>query len=280
MKRHHTQLSGHSILTDDHINEILLLCGQVKTPRKRKLGMANEYCDRLHSKANKCLSDWKANGVPADIWIKMSESASTLVSLFNLIKKSSLSENGANIISTPRNILQGKRQVVPPIPQSESVIIRKPLTTIAQLKLMPLGYNLVWIIIYIKYGIKLILNYKTLIEQLFLSSNLSECSSSEEESGYNEEPALYLREYGSRKGTGVSFIKLLRHFSVLTDQKKSHLTKFLRLLHHHKPVIDYDSLPTTGEVLLAIDGRDFPPVKLDTLPALEEEVDQPNSMLF
>lgn len=110
------------------------------------------------------------------------------------------------------------------------------------------------------------------------SPNISSDSSLEEES--DEEPAVFLGQCGIKNGTGVSFIKILRHFSVLTDQKKSHLTTFLRLLHHHKPVIDYDSLPSSGEQLLAIDGRDFPPVTFDTLPASEKEDDQPKSKYF
>ncbi|KAK4017932.1 hypothetical protein OUZ56_000008 [Daphnia magna] len=31
----------------------------------------------------------------------------------------------------------------------------------------------------------------------------------------------------------------------------------LRLIHHHRPVIDYNVLPLTGKQLLQIDGRDY-----------------------
>lgn len=52
----------------------------------------------------------------------------------------------------------------------------------------------------------------------------------------------------------VSFTRLLQHHAVYTTQKKSHITYFLRLLHHYRPVIDYDTLPTTGEQLLRVES--------------------------
>lgn len=55
----------------------------------------------------------------------------------------------------------------------------------------------------------------------------------------------------------MTFVKLLRHWSTFTLMRESHLTYFLRLLKHYKPVIDYSSLPNTGKALLFIDGRDF-----------------------
>lgn len=55
----------------------------------------------------------------------------------------------------------------------------------------------------------------------------------------------------------MTFVKLLRHWSTFTLTKESHLSYFLRLLKHYKPVIDYSALPSTGKTLLYIDGRDF-----------------------
>jgi hypothetical protein len=41
-------------------------------------------------------------------------------------------------------------------------------------------------------------------------------------------------------------------------QKKSHLTYLLELLKEHRPPIDYDALPSSGQQLMYIDGRDVP----------------------
>ena len=55
----------------------------------------------------------------------------------------------------------------------------------------------------------------------------------------------------------LSFTRILQHFAVATGQKHSHLTILLKLLKHHKPEPEYDTLPSTGEKLLEIDGQDF-----------------------
>jgi hypothetical protein len=43
-----------------------------------------------------------------------------------------------------------------------------------------------------------------------------------------------------------------------TMQKKSHLTYLLELLKEHRPPIDFDALPSSGQQLMYIDGRDVP----------------------
>ena len=53
-----------------------------------------------------------------------------------------------------------------------------------------------------------------------------------------------------------SLKKILQHFAVSTHQKKSHMTYLLKLLIEYQPLPAYDSLPTTGQQLLYIDGRD------------------------
>lgn len=50
--------------------------------------------------------------------------------------------------------------------------------------------------------------------------------------------------------------KILQHFAVSTNQKKSHMTYLLKLLIEYQPLPAYDSLPATGQQLLYIDGRD------------------------
>jgi hypothetical protein len=56
----------------------------------------------------------------------------------------------------------------------------------------------------------------------------------------------------------VSFKQILRHWAASTNQKKSHLTYLLQLLKEHKPLIDFDRLPSSGKQLMFIDGRDVP----------------------
>lgn len=135
MKRRRHQTSAQCSLTDHQINEILLLSGKLKTPmRKKQEVLADEYKAVVTGKANKVLSDWKRNGVPTDVWVKLCESSSNILSLFNLAKESSVDGNIAinsgiaceysfsciiiiNFIfineGTPRNILTAKRQAVP-----------------------------------------------------------------------------------------------------------------------------------------------------------------------
>lgn len=55
----------------------------------------------------------------------------------------------------------------------------------------------------------------------------------------------------------ISFLRLLQHWAATTHFKKTHMDNLLRLIHHHRPVIDYNVLPLTGKQLLQIDGRDY-----------------------
>jgi hypothetical protein len=55
----------------------------------------------------------------------------------------------------------------------------------------------------------------------------------------------------------ISFLRLFQHWAIKSRQKNTNLDLFLRLMRHHKPVIDYDVLPATGKQLLKIDGRDY-----------------------
>jgi hypothetical protein len=41
-------------------------------------------------------------------------------------------------------------------------------------------------------------------------------------------------------------------------QKKSHLTYLLELLKEHRPPIHFDALPSSGQQLMNIHGRDVP----------------------
>jgi len=58
----------------------------------------------------------------------------------------------------------------------------------------------------------------------------------------------------------VTYCRSNRFFVIgqLTNQKKSHLTYLLQLLKEHKPLIDFDRLPSSGIQLMFIDGRDMP----------------------
>lgn len=66
-----------------------------------------------------------------------------------------------------------------------------------------------------------------------------------------------------------TFKRLLQHFAVATNQKLSSMTLFLKLFKHYKPKPDYDNLPSSGSVLLKVNGGDFckSGSKQKTLPA-------------
>lgn len=74
---------------------------------------------------------------------------------------------------------------------------------------------------------------------------------------------------------GLSFVTLLQHVSVHTNQKEKHLDYFLELLHHHKPQINYDTLPSSGKQLLRIDGRDFLDLTTESESQSAREEDEP-----
>lgn len=69
----------------------------------------------------------------------------------------------------------------------------------------------------------------------------------------------------------LSLKTILQHYAVYTDTKLSHMTYLLGLLIFHKPLPDYDCLPSTGEQLLHIDGRDFVGLSSDMEATLDEE---------
>ena len=54
------------------------------------------------------------------------------------------------------------------------------------------------------------------------------------------------------------------------------MTTLLMLLKHYKPVVDYDSLPCTGQTLVYTDGNDTKSIGL-TIP-LDSETDKINSL--
>lgn len=48
----------------------------------------------------------------------------------------------------------------------------------------------------------------------------------------------------------------MQHFAVTTHQTKNNMSILLKLLKTHKPLVDYETLPSTGKALLVIDGND------------------------
>lgn len=106
-------------------------------------------------------------------------------------------------------------------------------------------------------------------------SLLVDATSSDDESVEGEDvPAVLLMDDSTGwSAKGLSLKALLRHYAKYTNQKNSYITYLLRLLITHRPAPDYDSLPTTGEQLLKLEGSDFPPITSDTLPALEDDHD-------
>lgn len=72
----------------------------------------------------------------------------------------------------------------------------------------------------------------------------------------------------------LTFKWLLQHWTVLTRQKNSHMTTLLMLLKHYQPVVNYDTLPCTGQKFVYTDGNDTKSIGLTT--SLDSETDKIN----
>lgn len=68
---------------------------------------------------------------------------------------------------------------------------------------------------------------------------------------------IKIADNDQRSPDPISFKRLLQHFAAVTHQKKSKMTCFLKLFKRHQPIPEYDTLPSTGQQLLQIDGRDY-----------------------
>lgn len=63
--------------------------------------------------------------------------------------------------------------------------------------------------------------------------------------------------FGSnRKRVELSFIRILQHWCVDCRIPQESITKLLKLLKRHKPVIKYNRLPSSAKTLLKLDTRD------------------------
>lgn len=76
--------------------------------------------------------------------------------------------------------------------------------------------------------------------------------------GFQGTTVLDVTDSSSLSSNILSFTRILQHWAASTNQKKSHLTYLLQLLKEHKTLIDFDTLPASGNQLMFIDGRDMP----------------------
>lgn len=88
------------------------------------------------------------------------------------------------------------------------------------------------------------------------SNVLSSETEDDEADQFEGTPVLFLNQDSILKKP-LSLKKILQHFAAYTNQKRKHMTYLLRLFIHHKPAPAYEMLPTTGDQLMYIDGRDI-----------------------
>jgi hypothetical protein len=91
------------------------------------------------------------------------------------------------------------------------------------------------------------------------SSSTDKQQSNEDEDLFEGTPVINISTSSAPiNNKPLSFKRVICHWAASTMQKKSHLTYLLELLKEHRPPLDYDALPSSGQQLMYIDGRDVP----------------------
>jgi hypothetical protein len=90
------------------------------------------------------------------------------------------------------------------------------------------------------------------------SSSTDKQKSNEDEDFFEGTPVINISTSSAPiNNKPLSFKRVICHWAA-SMQKKSHLTYLLELLKEHRPPIHFDALPSSGQQLMNIHGRDVP----------------------
>ncbi|XP_045032088.1 uncharacterized protein LOC123474226 [Daphnia magna] len=261
-------------LTNQQVSQILHVGVYFKTCRRKKASMTEEYKNKLRSAADTFLSDWIVNGVPFEMLEKIKSSSPSLITLFRL-KQRPLQNIGNNIgIENSQSSLLNCSAAARLLSSNEEAQYRLSNCNIDSMpNNQPKAFGN---------------NTSSIIEEP------QQCDQEQPDTNQNKDatsnhPSLIVdseKDVEDEGGVPVAFLgpdnnswtdqnlslkTILQHYAVYTDTKLSHMTYLLGLLIFHKPLPDYDCLPSTGEQLLHIDGRDFVGLSSDMEATLDEE---------
>ena len=238
-------------LSDTKVSKILLIAGYFKREPKKKAGnITSEYSRTLQRKVKTFIDKWLIKGVPPDIYDKLVISAPWIFENFRLTKCSPTSVR-ENLSTHPCLPACAATSVSETCEQHDS-------TTSGNI-IYFCSFALFTTFVFLGYPISQLAcgsdreeNAPPCIDEFISSVGEDADDTSKDFEGM---PANFLCG-GKYLEKTPSLKKILQHFAVSTHQKKSHMTYLLKLLIEYQPLPAYDSLPTTGQQLLYIDGRD------------------------
>ncbi|XP_045027910.1 uncharacterized protein LOC123471079 isoform X1 [Daphnia magna] len=235
--------SKYTVYQLDHsqIQQILYVSGKKKRKWNSKsggAGLSRDYSRALKRQATDILLKWKKNGVPPEEWNKLNDSSSNVAAVFSLVQKT---------CDVSAEVFIGRSEISSNFVANDQA----SSTTVNQCTSATyLDERADW-----DYMHQQMVNpEESIIGNESLTSEEDDSSSMDgEQVGDDESPILLLLPHTIPMKM-LSFKRLLQYHAVYTTQKKSHVTYFLRLRHHYRPAIDYDTLPTTGEQLLRVES--------------------------
>ncbi|KAK4009705.1 hypothetical protein OUZ56_018851 [Daphnia magna] len=256
--------SKYTVYQLDHsqIQQILYVSGKKKRKWNSKsggAGLSRDYSRALKRQATDILLKWKKNGVPPEEWNKLNDCSSNVAAVFSLVQKTcdvsaevfiGRSEISSNFVANDQASSTTVNQCTSGVvPRHVDGKLESPINSFGALATY-LDERADW-----DYMHQQMVNpEESIIGNESLTSEEDDSSSMDgEQVGDDESPILLLLPHTIPMKM-LSFKRLLQYHAVYTTQKKSHVTYFLRLRHHYRPAIDYDTLPTTGEQLLRVES--------------------------